>query len=278
MSKPLRFGYEQVRREIYRLKNEYPLAAYGVCGRSIAGRAIFTLSVGNSKNASLYVGGIHGGDTLGVLVLLRFFEKICSSLSEGCELAGIRLCDIIEDRGIIIVPCLNPDSAEINLSGASAAGCFESSVAAVLRRTRLPWDANAGGVDLNKNFNAGWYSLHKTEEDTGKLPESEPETKALVRLCSSRDIRHAMALFRGESAMLCHGFCRAENADMMAKILSASFDGELSFGNAEQPQASFGDWFVQKFSRPAFSVQPGNRTPTEAYNAAEELLALFAIM
>lgn len=53
------------------------------------------------------------------------------------------------------------------------------------------WKANAGGVDLNNNFDAGWEDL--TLKDTvsyssykGNSPVSEPETKVLTTLATER--------------------------------------------------------------------------------------------
>lgn len=53
------------------------------------------------------------------------------------------------------------------------------------------WKANAGGVDLNNNFDAGWDDLDLKETMSygsykGTSPVSEPETKALVKLASER--------------------------------------------------------------------------------------------
>ena len=56
------------------------------------------------------------------------------------------------------------------------------------------WQANARGVDINHNFNAGWAALQLQERAAGiggpsprqwggPAPESEPETRAMTELC-----------------------------------------------------------------------------------------------
>lgn len=53
------------------------------------------------------------------------------------------------------------------------------------------WKANARGVDLNCNFDAGWYELEVKDYPSfskcrGDAPLSEPESEALVRLAEER--------------------------------------------------------------------------------------------
>ena len=96
-------------------------------------------------------------------------------------------------RGLTIVPCVNPDGVEIALHGSDAAMKYKPLVDKVCENTSK-WQANAKGVDINHNFNAGWCELKKLELSRninapaptrfgGNCPESEPETKAIARLC-----------------------------------------------------------------------------------------------
>ena len=109
------FDYAQLRRTVYDYKERYPFASYCVCARSWSGRALFSLSLGNRQSSALFVAGIKGGDVTSVRVLLRFFEQLCSCVEEKTEVAGIRIGEVFKEKGVVIVPCVNPDGMEISI-------------------------------------------------------------------------------------------------------------------------------------------------------------------
>ena len=126
--------------------------ATATVGRSVEGRPIRAVA----RNG---IGDARGGDGRGPLVLA--FGCI-----HGDECAGIgalrradRGCPPLGD-GLVLVPNLNPDGR--------AAG------------TRT----NANGVDLNRNFAAGWEPIGAPGDPqySGPHPFSEPETRIARRL------------------------------------------------------------------------------------------------
>ena len=87
--------YAFLRRRIYEYKDKYPFAGYSVCARSWSGRALFTLSLGNTKEPALYIAGVRSGNTACTQVLLRFFERLCECVDTRGELAGIKINDVL---------------------------------------------------------------------------------------------------------------------------------------------------------------------------------------
>ena len=160
------FGYAALRRKIYELKERYPFAGYSVCARSWSGRALFTLSLGNTRDPALYIAGMRSGSVAGTQVLLRLFERLCECVDTRSELAGIKLHDVLCEKGVIIIPCVNPDGMEIVLSGAVAAGSYAGLVERVCADTSL-WQANARGVDLELNFSHGFTQTKRIAEGCG---------------------------------------------------------------------------------------------------------------
>lgn len=101
--------------------------------------------MGSGKNPTVIIGGVHGDEPEGVMLveaLLEYLESISPKLNW------------------ILIPCLNPDGYISH------------------KRT------NANGVDLNRNFpTPDWSPEAKAPRyHPGSGPESEPETKALVNL------------------------------------------------------------------------------------------------
>ena len=78
------------------------------------------------------------------------------------KVGGHNLGDFLKIRGLTVIPCVNPDGVEIALHGSDAALKYKPLVEDVSENTRK-WQANARGVDINHNFNAGRCELKKRE-------------------------------------------------------------------------------------------------------------------
>ena len=87
--------YETVRAMLDALKRRFPHARLGVCGRSLGGRSIYTLSIGPQENPVLYTGGFHGQEWLTPLLLLRFFERTATAVWEGDDFSAIPIQDAL---------------------------------------------------------------------------------------------------------------------------------------------------------------------------------------
>lgn len=289
--------YETLRDMLDRLKKRFPPARLGVCGRSLAGRSIYALSIGPMENPVLYAGGFHGQEWLTPLLLLRFFERTAAAVWEGGDFADLPIQDALHRRGIVLVPCVNPDGVQIALHGAQGAGRYEALAARVSGNDFSRWNANARGVDINHNFNAGWETLRQMERESGitgpaprqyggEAPESEPETQALVRLCRSHPFRHALAFHsQGEEIFWEYGKSTPERGRMMAKLFAASSGYRLVENDGLASHGGFKDWFIAEFGRPGFTFEIGrgeNPLPLEdfepIYEKLEETLLLAALM
>ena len=114
---------ERTREEyIGRLCRRYSFLSRFESGKSVLGRSIWGLKLGGGEETVLYAGAFHAQEWLTALVLLRFTERLCQALDTGGRLAGIDCRRALLGRGLVILPCINPDGVEIALSGAQSAG------------------------------------------------------------------------------------------------------------------------------------------------------------
>ncbi|HBL40983.1 MAG TPA: hypothetical protein DDY98_05195 [Ruminococcaceae bacterium] len=256
--------YTLLRRTVYRLRDEFPFAEFSALSRSWNNRALFSLRLGNTDDPVLLLGGFDGLDTLSPQVLLSFFEKMCKSYVENTSLSGIRIRSILQTRGVMILPCVNPDGLESKQN------------------------TNAHGVNLAENYKPHWHErkhLVPLSDDAreplfaGKVPESEPETRAILRACRHRAFRHIMVLREGDDA-LCVSSPKLpeQRAEMMQKVLCST-----SGLPAEPPCFSPGRYcgiaeqFSEEFNRPAFCLSFCG-TKESVYRQLEETLVLSCIM
>lgn len=277
------FSFEKSKLYAEKLEIKYPFLTCTILGRSYLGRGIFSFNLGCPSNSVVIVGGTGGRSSQTSLVLYRFLDAVCDSVYLGQELSGISFSALTKKFGITVVPCLNPDSAEI-------ASGFEKMPQAFRECTdKSDWNANSAGVDIDLNFNSDWRkekmdSLEKNiifsskEGYPGNTKESEPETRAFVSLCRRRNFRSCLTL---KSSDLNTIYYRRKEKQppasaMMAKILSSS----CSFPSSEKEMpACPSRWFCDEFSKPSFLIEAENHSCAEAlYQRLEEALVLMSVM
>ena len=282
---PYNSDYNTNKRIIEDLIKEYSFLNVQLAGRTVTGRGIFSLSLGNNKNNAIYIGSIRGSDGLSGLILFLFIERLCRAVKNNHTLASVNVRRALSLSGVTVIPCLNPDGREIHLRGAAGAGSMSSFVSSFYNTEKPLWNGNAAGVDINRNFifsDVAREAVRSPAPDLfrGDYPESEAETRALTRLCRLRKFRHCMELFRGEEGISYRS--REEEpvcSQMMAKILSCSCDLPV---NAEISSAESGirDWFIKEFRRPAFSlgISGNSEELYSVYGRLEEALTVFALL
>ena len=294
---PRKFDYEESKRIRNALKKEYPFLICHSIGKSVCGRDIMAYSLGNYKNIVLFAGAFHAQEWLTGLVLLRFLEKVCKAVKEDKNISGVDISASLFSKGLTIVPCVNPDGVEIVLNGAESAGNLEEFVRNVSGNDFTKWNANANGVDINHNFDAGWEILREMESKAGIFgpsvrqyggyaPHSEPETQSLVKFCERHPVDHAFAIHsQGEEIYWSYGENTPENSLTMANIFSVCSGYELIENDSLASHGGFKDWFIECFRRSAFTIEIGkgeNPLPVEdldeIYEKAEEMFTLGAII
>ncbi|WP_437542816.1 M14 family metallopeptidase [Sorangium sp. So ce367] len=150
-----------------------------------AERASFRPSTGAGSRervrTTVILSGIHPLEWIGIEAHLALLERLATQ-----DLGG---------RSILAVPIVNPDGllrVEMNLRAGRH------------RYVR----GNARGVDLNRNFDAGWYERGLIQRFIGLLfspgsrPASEPEVEAIAHALSSRRIDRALSLHSTGGAVL----------------------------------------------------------------------------
>ncbi len=273
----------KMKKSIRELKKLYPFIEVFSIGQSCMGREIPAIKIGKSKGYTLFVGAFKGSDGLTSTLLLKFCEEICDALKNNTALCGMNIKRLMEDRGIIIVPRINPDGCEISLCGAAAAGAYVREIRRISGGDTLHWNANLRGVDISHNFSADWYTLRNAERSIGiygpskenfggAFPESEPETAALTGLCRKVNINRAVSFSLG-GKVIYSDF--GDKINVRSERLS-SFMSEVSgytVGSKEKSVSggSFAHWFYKTYQRPVFSVKIGGYETPVACDKTEEL-------
>ncbi len=290
------YGYQK--RFLLELAEKYPFLTVEGVGRSRLGRSIYAVNYGNTQGGVLYAGGFHGAEWLTCMCLLQFTEKIAESINKNEALCGREFYSLINKRGICIIPCVNPDGVEIAMRGAESGGKRQREIETVMKNNpNQVWSANAAGVDINHNFNAGREEIKRIELSNGIIgpsprrfcgayAESEPETRTIANLCRHKAFAQAMALHsQGEEIYWKYGKHTPECSYSMAKALAELSGYTLVENRSLASHGGFKDWFIDELHKPAFTIEIGkgkNPLPeamvAEIMKRIEKMLVEFAFM
>ena len=255
----------------------YPWMSVSSLGKSILGRRIPLIRLGNDilekeKCRVLYVGAHHGMEWITTALLLRFINEYCELLKSDGMAEGIRVKSIYDRCGIYVLPMLNPDGVDYAVNGVGEDNVLYDRLLSMNGGSHdfSHWQANARGVDLNHNYNAGFseYKVKEAENGifggaptrySGEYPESEPETAYLCNFLRFQDPFDAVLTFhsQGEEIYYTSLGQAAPNSERLGKYLARVSGYQL---RSAEGLAAFGgltDWFIKAFLKPAFTLECG---------------------
>lgn len=247
------------------LLNNYKFLRRFVIGRTYLNRRIVSFTIG--RGGLLLTGAFHGAERITAMMLYKFLDDVCIKMENEID-----FYNDVAKTGLTVVPMVNPDGVEISCNGVKTAGNNSEFVSECLIKSALPhkkWQANARGVDINHNFDAGYNEVKEKERELGinapmptrfggEYAESERETNALCELCRDNNFKAAVALHsQGREIYYDYG----NNTPNVSRDLAVKM-AEISGYTMSRPQGiavggGFKDWFIEKFKRPAFTIEVG---------------------
>jgi g-D-glutamyl-meso-diaminopimelate peptidase len=131
------------------------------------------------------------------------------------------------------------------------------------------WQANARGVDLNHNYNAGFYEYKRIERElgidggaptrySGEYPESEPEVQSLCNMIRALNVERIYSFHtQGEEIYYTSGETEPSESLEIGKKFEELCGYKLS--RPEGPAAYGGllDWAITRMKIPSFTFECG---------------------
>lgn len=254
------YGYPHICEEIKGFKK------VSVIGNTREKRNIFCIEIGNGEKNAVFSAAFHGLEYLTATALIEFAKRF-SEISEYHS--RLRL---------FVVPMVNPDGVEIAINGIDPKNAYHRDIikhTGIIDFTKV-WQANASGVDINHNFNAGWDSICDSPAPTkygGEYPESEPETRAIANLLRKTEPELFIA-FHSQGKEIYYDFngleseSAKENAEFVAKRTGYKAtvpDGTATFGGAK-------DYYIQEYHKEAYTVELGMGKNPLPHSALPEMI------
>ncbi len=257
------YDYDKMIHEMRLFTEKHDDAEKIIIGKSVMGREIPCIKIGSGDKKLFMSGAYHGLEYLTAALLVKFMSCYADSIDSGQEYHGYdtkRLSDMVT---IYIAPMVNPDGVDIAVNGLDITNEYHRrliSVAGIHSFDRV-WQANARGVDINHNFDAGWDKVTDKPGPTkygGECAESEPETRSIVNFVRCNDI-DMLITFHSQGKEIYYDFngMTADNSLDTAKKMARESgytvcvpEGTASFGGCK-------DWFIKEFGRAGFTVEIG---------------------
>ena len=219
-----------------------------IIGKSLFGRNIYALKVGDGSPVGICQYAIHGREYI------------------TAELALIHLQRGVYKGSLWLIPLSNPDGALLSQTGIKSAPTSERAQLIAINRSDdfSLWKANGRGVDLNVNFDARWgqgvknIRVPASENYIGAYPFSELETLALKEFTGEIKPNYTVS-YHTKGEEIYWYFSQSTRTCLRDKAFGRVLSKATGYP-LRQTQGSVGgykDWCIQTLSIPAFTIEAG---------------------
>ena len=264
----------------------YPFLRTGQIGRSVLGRPLWSLTVGQGENRVLYNAEHHANEWITTPLLLHFIEELSAAFAAGATLYGQSAAELLDYATLCLIPAVNPDGMDLVTGELSSGEAWQSArqIAAAYPRFPFPsgWKANIRGTDLNLQYPAGWEQAREIKfaqgivspapaDYVGPAPLTAPEARAMYDFTLRYDPALILA-YHTQGEVI---YWRYQDYEPAGSRQIADYFSTLSgYAVEETPFASgyagYKDWFIQEYNRPGYTIEAGrgmNPLPIRDFDA-----------
>ncbi|WP_051541417.1 M14 family zinc carboxypeptidase [Caldalkalibacillus mannanilyticus] len=157
------YTYEMMTKDIERLAQQYPdLIEVKSIGQTPYGREIWAVKLGNGTPNVFFNGSHHAREWLTTNLLMDMLDQYAQAYKNKQEISGYNVQSILDHGSIWFVPMVNPDGVTLQQSGLKAFPKEDHKKLIAMNNggsNFARWKANAQGVDLNRQYPAGWDTI-----------------------------------------------------------------------------------------------------------------------
>ncbi len=224
-----------------------------IIGKSVLGRKLYAIKVGEGTPVGIAQYAIHGREYITARLALHHFE--------------VGVC-----KGTLwILPLVNPDGALLSQTGIdSVKRERDKNYLLALNGGSTDfslWKANARGVDLNVNFPALWGKGTKNtrqagaENYIGEKPFSEPETQALKKFTRKICPDYTVSYHTKGEEIYWYFYQSMRTCPRDKRLaLALSLSTGYPLAHAKGSAGGYKDWCVRSLGIPSFTIEAGADT------------------
>ena len=108
----INYTYNVLMEDLIKLRTRYPILSWRYYGRSVMGKQLPYIRIGNGQRQVFYSAGIHANEWINSIVMMKFIEDFCIAYENDAEIFGYSARKIYENASIFIAPMCNPDGID----------------------------------------------------------------------------------------------------------------------------------------------------------------------
>ena len=257
------------------LKARYPFIKINSAGKSVMGRELQYVVVGDRSNRLFLNAAHHANEWITSLFSVKFLEEYLKAISSGRALLGHDTSALYSSVSFICLPMVNPDGVDL-VTGEIAPGSdrYEKAFSMNYPGLSFPegWKANIEGIDLNLQYPAGWenarrikfaqgYTRPGPRDYVGPAPLVAPESEAVYSLTKLSDYALTLSYHTaGEVIYWKYDGYEPPGSLLIGETLSEASGYPLELTPDASGYAGYKDWFIQEYNRPGYTVEAGSGT------------------
>ena len=273
------YSYEQMIEDMDALRNQYPdEVTVSSIGTTKLGRNIPVIRIGdlNARYHVLLQGAIHGREHLTAWLLMATADYWLDHGILGYSDVCYHMIPMTNPDGVIIsqTGLLNDAQHEIYLSDKEN-GYTTRNESSYAER----WKANGEGIDINRNFPAGWELIDdrpgpSSQKYRGAKPFSAAEAVAL-RDYTLKFAFDATVSYHATGSLIYYSYGDQEpvntKSESLAKAVREISGYDLASSNGIDG-AGYKDWVIEQLGIPSLTIEIGCE---EAALAQREIYSIF---
>ncbi|WP_085508865.1 M14 family metallopeptidase [Thalassobacillus devorans] len=253
-------------------------ASVEIIGETVLKKPIYSVTVGKGPFLVHWNAGFHGNEWITSKVIMDILGELVEALEDGRELEGLNVRKIFDQITLQVVPMVNMDGVDLAIHGLEKAGGYTDLVLNCnqINKTFTSWKANIRGVDLNKQFPAGW-KVEKERKPAqpsfrdfpGYSPLTEPEARAMADLLKNNEIERVLC-FHSQGEVIYFGYQnkRPMNSQRVVENFqrASGYEPICTFDS----HAGMKDWFIDNYRKEGYTIEVGkgiNPLPLSQYTS-----------
>ena len=267
----LPYDYNILKNDIRSLKEKYNIFLIGDIGKSVLGKKINFLKLGNGKKKILINASHHGNEWISSLVIMMFVEKYLQlKINYVDNYKSYNVNELWKNSTLFVVPMVNPDGVELAIHGNNLEMSSEYQKMWINYEGKFEcWKANIRGVDLNLNYPYGFEQakINKAKKGvvspgprdyTGENPLSEPETIAMYDFTKLNKFDITISLHsQGKEIYWDAGKDKMEEAYKLGAFFEKVSGYKLTKPQYESSFAGYKDWSVHELKNIGYTIELG---------------------
>jgi g-D-glutamyl-meso-diaminopimelate peptidase len=250
------YTYFTMENDLNALKAKYKEIDVKVIGYTHFGRKISAVRLGKGKKNVLLIGSHHAREWMTSMLLMKMLETYASN-EHG---------NIFDEVSIWFVPMLNPDGVTIQQNVIREFPADHQNRLMFMNEGwdhYIRWKANGEGIDLNRQYPAGWDELHcgpaspSYQFYKGKKPLEAAEVMALTKFVYEINPLIAVS-YHSAGREIYWQYKNGKNLGrdrLLAKKIAKVTGYKLGKPPLEAEGGGFTDWFITTFHRPAMTIE-----------------------